>query len=221
MKIEKRSQARVLRQQGRSLSEITQTLGVAKSSVSLWVRDVQLNTESQRALSNKPYARDAVEKRRTARLTREAARRELILTKAASEIAKISSSELFILGVGLYWAEGAKTRRSIVQFTNSDKRLIEIMMVFFRTFCAVPESKFRGHIHLHEHLSSGDAIDFWSNVTGIPQKQFFKTSIQHKRSVHGSKDTLPLGTFSIYVCDTNLHLRIQGWMKGLHEQLTT
>ena len=39
-KVEEQEKARVLRAQNRTLADIAQTLGVSKSSVSLWVRDV-------------------------------------------------------------------------------------------------------------------------------------------------------------------------------------
>jgi len=40
-KVQEQEKARVLRAQNRTLADIAQTLGVSKSSVSLWVRDVR------------------------------------------------------------------------------------------------------------------------------------------------------------------------------------
>lgn len=208
----------MLREGGCSIAEIAQKLHVAKSSVSLWVRDVTLSQIQTDELSGRPHTRAAVEKRRSVRLRNELQHREHIVDSAASEVAVLSNDQLFVLGIGLYWAEGAKTRRSIVQFTNSDARLIEVMMVFFKTFCDIPKAKYRGHIHIHEHLDAGRAREHWSRVSGIPKEQFFKTTVQHKRAEKIGKDSLPLGTFSIYICDTRLHLRILGWMRGLHKQ---
>lgn len=53
MKTEQREAARELRRQGRSVNEIVRELGVAKSSVSLWVRDVELTAEQQHELHNR------------------------------------------------------------------------------------------------------------------------------------------------------------------------
>jgi transposase len=39
-KVKEQEQARALRAQNRTLADIAKTLGVSKSSVSLWVRDV-------------------------------------------------------------------------------------------------------------------------------------------------------------------------------------
>ena len=49
-KVREQKRARRLRAQGKSLNEIVAKLGVAKSSVSLWVRDVRLNKKLQQRL---------------------------------------------------------------------------------------------------------------------------------------------------------------------------
>jgi transposase len=53
VKTEERQRARELRASGWSVKEIERHLGVSRSSVSLWVRDVQLNEEQRRRLSEK------------------------------------------------------------------------------------------------------------------------------------------------------------------------
>ena len=53
----------------------------------------------------------------------------------------------------LYWAEGGKTRKGMVRFSNSDPEMIKIMMAFFRKVCNAPKEKFRGYIHIHPHLN--------------------------------------------------------------------
>ena len=50
MKTQERRQARELRTQGWSVKEIERALGVSRSSVSLWVRDIQLDDEHRRRL---------------------------------------------------------------------------------------------------------------------------------------------------------------------------
>jgi transposase len=47
-KVEEQEQARALRAQNRTLADIAETLGVSKSSVSLWVRDVPFTPSPRR-----------------------------------------------------------------------------------------------------------------------------------------------------------------------------
>lgn len=215
MKSDEKKLAIDLRKNGFSINEITKKLCVSKSSVSIWVRDVELTKFQKQNLYNKGHSREAVEKRRASRLKNEYARREVIVQRAKSEINRISKNELFLIGIGLYWAEGSKTRRGIVEFANSDPKLISVMMAFFTDICMVQKGRFRGHIHLHPHLDHKKAENYWHKVSGISLDKFFKTTQQHNKASKGKRDSLPYGTFSIYICDTELFLKIKGWIDGL------
>lgn len=212
-KIEK-EQAIKLRYEGYSLDEIRMALGVAKSSVSLWVRNIELTDAQKRHLEAKGFFREAVEKRRTSRLINEEAKRQLVIKAAQSSIKKISKKELWLIGVMLYWAEGGKTQR-LVRFSNGDPEMIKIMMAFFRDICEVPEAKFRGYIHIHPHLDHKNAERYWSEISEIPLKQFFKTYRKPNKSSQGKKNSLPCGTCDIYVMDTKLFFQIMGWAEGI------
>lgn len=216
MKLHEMKTARLMRADGISIKEIAKKLQVSKASVSIWVRDVVLSTEQIDQLHGQPYSRKAVEKRRTARLKNEETKRRVVVDRARLQIKKLSNRELFLVGVALYWGEGTKMKRGVVEFTNSDPEMIKVMMEFFRKVCIIPESKFRGHVFLHEHLSVSDAVSYWSDISSIPIAQFHKTSVQHnKKKV--KKDTLPYGTFAVIVCDTERKLTMNGWIKGLTE----
>lgn len=214
MKIDERRRARVLRQQGYSINEISAVLGVAKSSVSIWVRDIQLAPDQFTKLSARPYTLEAVEKRRTSRLRNEDNKRTSQINIAERSIRKISKKELLLIGTMLYWAEGGKTQR-MVRFSNGDPRMIKIMMEYFRRVCDVPENKFRGYIHIHPHLDYIAAEKYWSDVTSIPLTQFFKTYRKPNISSLGKKNTLPYGVMDIYVMDTAVFYKITGWAQGV------
>ena len=214
MKNIEKEKAIKLRYEGYSLNEIRSVLGVAKSSVSIWVRNIELTEQQKQRLREKGFYREAVEKRRISRLAGEKAKRDLVINAAQKSIKKISKRELWLIGVMLYWAEGGKTRRA-VRFSNSDPRMIKIMMVFFRRICVVPETKFRGHIHIHPHLDYIGAENYWSLISGIPRDQLYKTYRIPSKSSQGKKDSLPYGTFDVYVLSTELFYKINGWAKGI------
>jgi len=79
----------------------------------------------------------------------------------------------------------------------------------------VPNEKFRGHIHIHQHLDYKKAEKYWSSLTGIPLGHFFKTYRKPNIASKHKKDSLPLGTMDIYVCNTELFLKIKGWTEGV------
>jgi len=219
MKSVEKKKACLLRSEGYSIKEISLRLGVAKGSVSVWVRNVELSDTQKRRLSEKGHSTLVIEKRRKSRLDNEEKKRNVIIQNASTRIGKIRERDLFFIGISLYWGEGSKTKRGSVEFSNSDPRLIEIMMRFFSIICVVPKEKYRGHVYLHPHLDATRAEKYWSRISGIPLKQFHKTTQQHNKASQNKKDSLPYGTFSIGVYDTKLFLNIKGWMDGVYENI--
>lgn len=215
MKTRERDLAVNMRKEGKSIREIASRLRVAKSSVSLWVREIKLYPNQIKNLEDRPRQRIAVEKRRISRLRNEEAKRQIILNQAAATIGSVTGESLRLIGPMLYWAEGGKTRRGMVRFSNSDPEMIRLMMKFFRITCRVSENKFHGHIHIYgvEHVA--EAERYWSQISAIPTKQFFKSYAKPSVAGKGDRRTLPYGTFDIYVCDTRLFLTIMGWIKGI------
>lgn len=214
MKSKEKEAARRLRSLGYSLKEIVAELKVAKSSVSIWVRDIELTFQQKQTLTEKSLKKELIERRRATRLTNENARRQIIIDFAKEQIKIISDRELWLIGVMLYWAEGGKTQR-IVRFSNSDPEMIKIMMSFFRKVCKVPEEKFRGYIHIHPHLDFKHSERFWSETTGIPLNQFYKTYRKMNVASKHPRDNIPLGTLDIYITSTELFLKIKGWVEGV------
>jgi predicted transcriptional regulator len=217
MKVEEKKNAIRLRKKGYSMNDIVRELQVSKASVSLWVRNVSLTHTQRKNLTARGFSVDAVEKRRMSRIARTREEHRILTKHAGEEISSLSQHELWFLGIALYWGEGGKTHHGMVRIANSDPAVIQIMMRFFREICNVPEAKFNGHVHTFSHLNAKKAEEYWSNISGIPRQQFYKTYIKQSVASKNKRDTLPYGTFQIYVCDTKLFLRIMGWIERIKE----
>lgn len=220
MKKKEQTKAVELRRKGLSIGEIAKKLEVAKSSVSVWVREVVLTKNQLDRLEANKNSFEVVEKRRLRRLSNEKEKRQVIMDAAAKEIKTISRKDLQIIGLCLYLGEGAKTQRGAVKLANSDPDVIKIMMKYFREVCLVPEKRFRAHIHTYSHLSVEKAEAYWSKVTGIPRNQFFKTYSKPSIASLGKKDSTPYGTVDLTVCDTKLFLSIMGQIEKIKSLLT-
>lgn len=217
MKLKEKLIARNLRKQGFSLNEIKRKTGFTKSSISFWVRDIELTEEQKKELSVKGHSKEVIEKRRITRLKNENSRRQKIIDKALIDVKDISERELWLIGIALYWGEGAKTIRSGVCFSNSDPKMIRIIMEFFKRSCNTPLDKIRGHVHIHPHLDGDNAKKYWSEISEIPLEHFYKTTKQQSRASKKKKDSLPFGTLHVYICNTELFLKIKGWIEGINE----
>lgn len=216
MKFDERNKAIELRRQGVAVGEIACRLGVAKSSVSLWVRDVRLTKSQLKRLNANGHSVAAIEKRRMSRLANTKLRRDLISEHALLEAEKLVKDTLWCVGTALYWGEGGKTQ-NMVRIANSDPAVLKTMMKYFRIICLVPEHQFRGHIHTFAHCDEIQAVKYWSRITGIPPQQFFKTYKKQSSASKNKRDTLPMGTCQIYVHDTKLFFRIMAWVDFLKE----
>ena len=217
MKKEEKEHARLLRKKGMSLNEIVRELSVSKASISLWVRDIELSEQQKNKISAHGRSVESIEKRRVNRINNTLKRHRIIIDAAKENISSLSKQELLLVGTALYWGEGGKTNKGMARISNSDPEVIRFMMRFFHEIFDVPSKKFRGHVHTFSHLNAEKAELYWSKVSGIPRGQFYKTYSKPSIASKGKSDSLPYGTFQIYVCDTTIFLTIKGWIERLSE----
>lgn len=212
MKLKEKWLATKLRKHGLSYKEILKQIKVSKASLSLWLRDVELTPEQKRQLLTKmDCVRYEVAKRKVAKRIQ---RTKNIMAAARGEVQFFTRNPLFMVGLALYWAEGAKNAMESVKLVNSDPHMIMLAMRWFREVCNVPEEKFRIHIHMHDLHSRKNVNSYWASCTGIPLRQFYKPYIKHS-SLGQRRNILYNGTCSITVNDKNLFRKIMGWRLGV------
>jgi transposase len=99
-KLAERQQARQLRRTGLPLAEIAARLGVSKSSVSLWVRDVEFQPRPPVARGRR-RAPNAQQRRKQAEIDR-------LLEEGRTRIGRLSEREFLVAGVALYGGRGPR-----------------------------------------------------------------------------------------------------------------
>lgn len=219
-----RDQAIALRRQGKSYTEIQTVVSVSKGTLSYWLKGITLLPSEQKRLHEKmnTLGTRALIKRNKHQTVLAAQRALQTRTSARKQIRKLTKQDLFLMGVALYWGEGYKrgaegSAWKCVDFTNSDPDMIVIMLKFFQQCCAVPKSKIRMHLMLHDKSQEKNAKQFWSRTTGVPIKQFVYTSFVISKSSQGKRQHLKYGTVHIRIHDTELFFRIIGWIDGLRK----
>ena len=111
MKTRERDEARRLRAEGRSMREITKLLAVSKSSVSLWVRDIELSPAQREALRQKNAIYDAQRKGNQVWSARR--RAERARSQEEGRLQSRQRDAFHAAGCMLYWAEGSKERNTL------------------------------------------------------------------------------------------------------------
>lgn len=197
----KKREAVRLRKKGYSLNEISNKVGIAKSTASLWLREVKLShTAIKRLLDRESMGRI---KLNLAKAERRKILQEIADDKAAHLLSSLRLDWNYskIYCALLYWCEGGK-RDGGVYFTNSDPKMISIFLKLFRKAFSLDESKFRVHVHLHDYHSPTKQLKYWSQIAGIPLKQFSKP-YQKKNTGKRIRENYQ-GCVSIRYCDVNI-----------------
>ncbi|PIT97094.1 hypothetical protein COT77_03185 [Candidatus Berkelbacteria bacterium CG10_big_fil_rev_8_21_14_0_10_41_12] len=213
-KLLEKERARVLRHKGKGLKSIANMLGVAKSSVFLWCKDICLTKSQLDALKsrlNAPKLGALANKVKRQKEIQEIRRR------SKAEFVRLNtedSDRLRDIGTIFYWAEGAKTGRQI-DFTNSDPQVIKLIMLWLRKIHKVPEEKFRAAIYYHADQDEKMIKRYWSSITRIPQHQFHK-SIFKKEGTGHRKNILYNGTCKVRVCDSDLLNKVLAWIEQFY-----
>lgn len=175
MKLKKREEAIRLRKRGYSINEIYSKLGVSKSSVSLWVKEVSLSQQARSRLERN-LTRGQLRSREVLRARGDQRRKyaRQVGRKIVSEF-KATKSLNQVMCAMIYYCEGTKADHAGVSFTNSNPSLVETFLELLRGSFDLQESKFSVCVHLHSYHDEKKQKRFWSRITGIPQRQFMRS----------------------------------------------
>jgi transposase len=162
------AKARRLREQGYDYNQIAAELGISKSSVSLWVRDLPRTGRLSYEECRKRAAEGARRYWEAERPAREA-KRQATRAAAVAEIGALTERELIIAGAIAYWCEGAKNkpylRQDRVVFMNSDPGLIMFFLRFLEA-AGVGQDRLIYRVQIHESADVAAAEQFWLALTG-------------------------------------------------------
>ncbi|MGC5037362.1 hypothetical protein ACPXCS_14070 [Streptomyces sp. DT190] len=212
-----RARARELRLQGWTYDRIQVELGCSKSSISLWVRDLPKPERKRTPEEASAIARRGWEA--TLRLRDEERQRTKETAKQA--VGALSPRELFLLGVGLYWAEGGKDkpydRRENVCFVNSDPGMIRVFLAWL-DLLGVERERIRFAVMIHESADIPGAEQYWADLVEADRCAFNKTTLKrhNPKTVRKNTGNAYRGCLVIKVRKSaDLYRRIEGSWCGI------
>ncbi len=207
-----------LRKEGHSYNYIAQKTGISKSTLSGWLFSIPYTPNKitierigkARAASGQAKSKVKIESIRKAE------------QEAKNDIGEVSKRDLFMLGIGIYIGEGAKTN-DIVRVINADPKIIRFAVKWFEEACGLLKENFRIRLHLYPDNNINKCIKFWSDVSGIPVSQFQKTYIDIRKDKKMFKiGKLPYGTAHLSIRSNGekkfgvfLARKINGWIDGV------
>lgn len=216
-----RDQAIALRQKGLSYREIRRHVPVAKSSLSLWLREVGLARRQIQRLTEKKLAAG----RRGGRIVHEMRLRRLSdRLRSADREAKsfLAQGDLWwAVGVVLYWAEGGKMKEwrtwTRFEFTNMDPVMITFMRAWLKRYCGVHDPDVRFRLGIHESADVRGALQFWARHLRVAPTEIPVWLKRHNSSPkRRNTGSTYHGTMRMEVArSTALSHRIAGWIQAV------
>lgn len=211
-----------MRRHGLSYRQILNSVPVAKSTLSLWLRDVGLAKRQKQELSERRAA-GALRGARSRHLQKEKVMGEII-SSAKSEITSLSIRERWLIGIALYWAEGSKEKEyksgSSLIFNNSDPRMIKLYIKWLEQNLQLPRTRI--HLTLYIHETKRNEIEtirhFWTSYLKFPshaiQGIYFKKG--STKTVRNNTGSLYYGTLRVTVStSSSLNRKVAGWIEGI------
>lgn len=223
-KTKERDKAILLRKQGKSYSEICSLIPVSQSSLSFWLRNIELTPQQIDQLSlkkKKGQSKGGLAKR----IFREN-QQQAILKESADEIKDLSKKELWLLGIVAYWCEGAKQKENnisqAVVFANSDATLIKLFIKWLKEICKVINDDIIYSLYIHDNADVAKALAYWSETLEISKYKFGEPILKKhniatkRRNIHDNYH----GLIRISVRkSTNLNRKISGWILGIGKNI--
>jgi transposase-like protein len=196
-----REKARELRVERRlSIVEIAERLGLPKTTVFYWVRDIPL----QRAGQANPHA-GARAMRSKFRLLREEAYRE-----GRESFADLSARDrTFRDFVCMYIGEGFKRNRNRVSIGNSDPRVVVLATRWLRELSS---QKLLFSVQFHEDQDLRSLCEFWASTLEIDARDIRTQRKSNSGQLAGRNWRSRYGVLTVTTCDTLLRARLQAWM---------
>lgn len=218
-----RERAIDFRKRGFSYSLISSRMGVAKSTLNYWLKNV-------------PYKpNEAVLKRiressiKSAKVLRARRAENIRLARkiAFKELGRLTKRDLWMVGIGLYIGEGAKNKSQMIRVMNSDPKVINLAITWLKSVSGLDMKNFHIAIHIYPDLDVEKTLNFWSKVTGIPRNQFGKTQVDKRiNKLAKNKGKSLFGTAHITVRSKGekeygvfLFRKIMGWIESIENQV--
>ncbi|OGY84088.1 MAG: hypothetical protein A3F54_00870 [Candidatus Kerfeldbacteria bacterium RIFCSPHIGHO2_12_FULL_48_17] len=185
MNMDIKDSAKTFRKSGKSYTEIQKALGVPKSTLAYWLKDVVLDEVASRRIQDRKQ-KSLVYARRKALESNQKSRAQY-LKKLADRNAELpdllkDASVAKLTLVMLYWTEGSKHEKGALTFGNSDPEMIRLFLQLLRQVYAINEAKFRCTLQCRADQDIVALQKFWQQITQIPMSQFYKAQVD-KRTI--------------------------------------
>lgn len=173
-----KSEAIKLRRQGKSLPLINKQLGIPKSTLSSWLKNVELSVDQKNKLETD--RKNALVKARSKAVIShnhaKAQRIKISENQGRDLLNKIDYTNINITELALallYLGEGTKAQDE-TGMGSSDPVILNFFVTCLRTIYKIPEDKIKCELHLRADQDPNRMLEFWSKELSVSKQNFRK-----------------------------------------------
>ena len=159
-----------LRKNGSSLRDIEKVLGVPRSTLSSWLKDITLSAEQKVRLQKSKEENWALARKKAARWHRQQkALRLLDAENAAKDVLEAVTLTPEILDIAfamLYLGEGAKSNTTSI--ANSNPEVLRFVLAVLKRNYNITHSQIRCDLHLRVDQNAEELKQYWSRELSLP-----------------------------------------------------
>lgn len=217
-RVDDKRKAVALRMKGRTYSEIRAVIpNLPKGTLSSWLGHIELDEKQKQRILKKVESTSHLGQIRGAWANHVKAQKRIddLSSIARAEFPVLAQDPRFLIGVALYWAEGAKVSRCF-QFINSDPKMIRMMMSWLRNVCGVLDDQIGVRIYAHKIYAKENPERYWAGIVGISASKF-KSTVYKPTPWTTKKNPSYIGCCRIELRGSELYWKTITWISELEK----
>lgn len=177
-----KDEAVALRKVGTSMTVIERKLGIPRSTLSLWFKDIKLTEEQRTKLMRN--SKDGWERARARALQSHQEQKALRLLKAKQDAQAVlneislTNATLDLAFAMLYLGEGSKNGTTSI--ASSDPNILKFVLIVLERNYGITRDMVKCELHLRADQDPDKLKLFWSKELGVPLSGFRKSYIDQR-----------------------------------------
>lgn len=168
-----------LRKEGKSYREIQKELGISKSTLCEWFRNVEWSKHIKNNNKNEVIriSTDRLNKMNIARGLMLESKYNTVIEEAKKEYLLYCNNTLFVAGLMLYDGEGDHLSKNAIRFANTDFGLHKVFINFSKEFLKRDHNSIKFSVLLYPDLDINECVNKWCKELGVSKQNVYKPQV--------------------------------------------
>lgn len=168
-----------LRKEGKSYREIQKKLGISRSTLCEWFKNVEWSRHIKNKNKNEVIriSTDRINKMNIVRGLMLKNKYDDIIEEAKEAYLLYKNNPLFVAGLMLYDGEGDHLSKNAIRFANIDFGLHKVFINFSKEFLKKDKKFIKFSVLLYPDLNIDECVDKWCKELGILKENVYKPQV--------------------------------------------